>query len=293
MLWPRSLSKKIKGKAPLAPLTSFKTGGAAEFLFEAGNLDDLKLILRFAAGKGLPVFILGAGSNILVEDSGVRGLVVKLSGGFFRHLYKDGVCLYAGAGLALARVVSCAKESSLAGMEFLAGLPGTVGGALAGNAGAWGGSIADVVEEVCVLGLNGKPGILGRNELKFSYRRSNLNGLVIVSARFRLKKGVKRVIAAKMKEYLFRRKETQGDSLPSAGCVFRNPDGLSAGRLIDACGLKGACRGKAVISRSHANFILNKGGASAGDISALMNLMRNKVREKFKVNLESEVKIWK
>jgi len=293
MLWPRSFSKKIKSRVSLAPLTSLKVGGAADFFFEAGTLDELKGILEFAAGKRLPVFILGKGSNILVGDSGVKGLVVKLNGGFFRHLYKDGACLGAGAGLALARVVSYAKENSLSGMEFLAGLPGTVGGALAGNAGAWGGSIADVVEEVCVLDFHGKPGIFSRNELEFSYRRSNLSGLVIVSARFRLKKGGKRVIAAKIKEYLSRRKETQGDSLPSAGCVFRNPQGLSAGRLIDACGLKGVSRGQAVISRSHANFILNKGGASAVDISALMKLMRDKVREKFKVNLEHEVKIWK
>ncbi|MDD5281173.1 MAG: UDP-N-acetylmuramate dehydrogenase [Candidatus Omnitrophica bacterium] len=293
MRWPKNLNKKIKSRVKLAPLTSFKVGGKARFFFEAGDIEELQEALILAKRAGMPVFILGAGSNILVSDSGLNGLVIKLGGEFFKHIYRDRECLEAGAALQLSQLTLYARDNALTGLEFLTGLPGTLGGALAGNAGAWGKSIGSQVEEVRVLDYNGNPGLLGIKELKFSYRKSNLNKYIIVSARIKLDKGNKNAIGLKMKGYLLQRNKAQRNNLPNAGCIFRNPDNDAAGRLIDACGLKGSLKGGAVISRVHANFILNKYKASSKDILFLMDLMQKKVRKEFKINLEPEIKIWR
>ncbi|MFA5223722.1 MAG: UDP-N-acetylmuramate dehydrogenase [Candidatus Omnitrophota bacterium] len=293
MLWPKSLNKQIKTKVKLARLTSFKVGGEVEFFLEAADITELKNALVFAGRKRLPVFILGAGSNILASSSGLNGLVIKLGGEFFKHVYRDGISLEAGAGIQLNQLILYAKNNALAGLEFLAGIPGTLGGALAGNAGAWGKSIGALVEEVRVLDYRGNPGLFGSKELKFSYRKSNLNKYIVVSARLKLCPADKKTIGLRIREYLLQRNKTQGTKFPNAGCIFKNPAKLSAGKLIDACGLKGSSKGGAVISGVHANFILNKGNADSRDILLLMDLMRKKVREKFKINLEPEIKIWR
>ncbi len=292
MLWPKSLNKKIKAKIDLAAFTSFKIGGQAKFFFEPRDLKSLQEALACAKKAKVKVFILGAGSNILASDSGVDGMVIKLSGKDFQRLDHKGACLTVGSGLKLNQLILFAKDKGLSGLEFLAGIPGTLGGALAGNAGAWGRSIGERVEEVSVLGYNGRPKLLAGRNLRFAYRKSNLNKYIILSAKLKLQAADKDKIAFKIKEYLLRRSKTQGSSLPNAGCVFKNPDKNPAGSLIDACGLKGKTKGGALISRVHANFILNSGKAKSSDVLSLMDLMRKKVKERFKINLQPEIKIW-
>jgi len=293
MLWPKNLNKKIRTKVKLAHLTSFKIGGAAKFFLEAKNIKELQEALIFAKRVGIPVFILGAGSNILVSDSGLDGLVIKLSGKTFKWIHRKGVCLEAGGALKLNQIILYAKNHGLSGLEFLAGIPGTLAGALAGNAGAWGKSIGAQVKDVRVLGYNGKLKLLKAKELKFAYRKSNLSHCVIISAKLKLRKQDKHRVALNIREYLLGRNKTQANHLPSAGCIFKNPDKYTAGRLIDACGLKGELKGGAVISSAHANFILNKGKAKSKDVLFLMDLMQKKVKARFKVNLEPEIRIWR
>jgi len=293
MIWPKSLNKQIETKVKLARLMSFKVGGPAEFFLEAADIAGLKEALVWARRKKVPVFILGAGSNILASSSGLNGLVIKLGGEFFKHVYRDGEYLEAGAGIHLNQLMLYTKNNALSGLEFLAGIPGTLGGALAGNAGAWGKSVGELAEEVRVLDYRGNPELLSAKDLKFSYRKSNLNKYVIISARLKLRPGNKNTIGSRIKKYLLQRNKTQGSKLPNAGCIFKNPAKLSAGKLIDACGLKGSSKGRAIISGVHANFILNKGNADSNDILLLMDLMRKKVKERFKINLEPEIKIWR
>lgn len=293
MLWPKSLNKKIKTKINLAGYTSFKIGGTAEYFFEPDNLKSLQQALIFAKQAGINVFILGAGSNILVSDAGLDGLVIRLGSKFFRKCSCQGNCIIAGGGLKINALIAFSGKHKLSGLEFLIGIPGTLGGSLLGNAGAWGQSIGGLVKQAGVLDHNGRFKILTRRQLKFGYRKSNLNSYIIIWAKLKLKPGSKKEIISKISEYQQKRRQTQNNSLPNAGCVFKNPGRDSAGRLIDACGLKGKRMGKAVVSKLHANFILNTKGAKSQDVLSLMDLIQEKVREKFKINLKPEIKIWK
>ena len=292
MLWPKNLNKRIKANFKLAELTSFKVGGAARFFFEAKSVQELQEVLILARRADIPVFILGAGSNILVSDAGLDGLVIKLSGRLFKRIKRKGNFLEAGAGVKLNQLMLYARNSGLCGLEFLAGIPGTLGGALAGNAGARERSLWALVKDVCVLDYGGKPRRFLAKQLKFAYRKSNLNKYIILSARIKLRKANKHAVGLRIREYLLLRSKTQKDALPNAGCIFKNPAGNTAGKLVDACGLKGKIKGGAIISKSHANFILNKDKASSKDILSLMDLMQRKVRKRFKVELEPEIKIW-
>lgn len=293
MLWPKSLSKKIKTKVSLANYTTFKIGGPAEYFFEPKNIKSLQAALVFAKQTSRSIFILGAGSNILASDTGLNGLVIRLNNKNFRKIFCDGNYVVAGAGLRLNTLILFSKQKNLSGLEFLVGIPGTLGGCLMGNAGAWGKSIGELVSQIGVLDYNGKLKILQRKQLKFAYRKSNLGKYVIIWVKLKLQAVEKKVITAKINEFLLRRKKSLGHNLPNAGCVFMNPTGGAAGRLIDICGLKGKAMGKAVISKRHANFILNTGKARSQDVLSLMDLMQKKVRERFKINLEPEIKIWK
>ena len=293
MRWPKNLNRKIKTKVNLAGYTSFKIGGEAEYFFEPKNLKSLQQALVFTKQAGKRVFILGAGSNILVSDAGLDGLVIRLSSKDFSKCFYRGNCVVVGGGLKLNALILFSKNNNLSGLEFLVGIPGTLGGCLVGNAGAWGKSIGELVKQVGVLDYNGKLKTLTAKQLKFTYRKSNLNKYIIIWAKLKLWSKNKKIIASRIQEYLLQRKQTQGNSWPNAGCVFKNPVQGSAGRLIDLCGLKGKARGKAVISTRHANFILNTGNAKSSDVLSLMALMQKKVKGSFKVNLEPEIKIWK
>lgn len=249
------------------------------------------LRLRDVAGRAsLPVLVLGGGSNILAGDRGFSGLVVRL-GGEFTAISVEGSCIHAGAGASAAALMKAAADSELAGLEFLAGLPGTVGGAVVGNAGAaeaWTGERITAVE---VLDPDGGIRAVPAGEIRFSYRDSNLRDTIVLRASFGLKKGAKNDILEKAKTIMSRRSQSQPLGTFNAGCVFRNPRGDSAGRLIDAAGLKGFRFGGAQISEKHANFIINTGTATAADVRSLVSAVRARIRERFGCELELEIRL--
>lgn len=293
MNWPKNLKSEIKPAEPLKNKTTFKVGGPARFFYAPMDLEDLKLLIGAAIKNKVKIFVIGAGSNVLVSDNGVEGLVLQLSAPYFKKISLIGNRLLAGSGLMLGRVVEAAKLNGLSGVEFLVGIPGTVGGALAMNAGAWGRSIGELVEAAAVIDYRGRVKLLKEKDIEFGYRNCSLKEYIILSARLRLEKNDKGNIAQDLNKYLKARAGSQEGAFPNAGCVFKNPSGESAGRLLDLCGLKGKKIGGAFISRKHANFILNKENARAEDILNLMKLMKDAVRGRFKVNLEPEIKIWR
>lgn len=287
-----ALNKRLKINEPLKNKTTFKIGGRARFFYSPEGTSDLKQVLLFAKKKKIKAFVLGAGSNILVSDKGVNGLVLRLDSPFFKKISISGNCLTAGAGAMLAALIRKAGQGRLSGLEFLAGIPGTLGGALMMNAGAWGNDIAALIERVEVMDFGGRIKILSRKDIKFGYRESGLNKYIILSARLKLRKNNKKSSGDLLNKYLCSRRLTQDNSLPNAGCVFKNPQNTQAGKLIDLCGLKGRSSGGAVISNKHANFILNKANACSRDVLNLMKMAKKEVKDKFKKNLHPEIKIW-
>ncbi len=294
MNWWRNLKGKFRLAEPLKNHTTFKIGGPAKFFLEPKDPNDLKLLLNLVKRYNLPIFLIGRGSNLLISDKGINGVVLRLNAPWFNKLsYKDNY-LNVGSGVSLSKLVLFAKDHNLSGAEFLAGIPGTVGGAVAMNAGIAkdNRSIQDLVENVTVMDYSGNIKVLNKKDIRFRYRTSSLSRYIILSVLIKLKRKNREQIKDKIKAYLKYRKLTQDLSKPSAGCIFRNPTGHSAGRLIDLCGLKGKRIGDAGVSRKHANFILNLGKGSARDVCKLMDLIREKVKNKFNINLIPEVKIW-
>ena len=304
----RKISQKLKKELPglkrnisLKNYTTFKIGGPAKYFFVAKNKEDLIEAIKKAKELKLPFFILGGGSNLLVSDKGFDGLVIKILNSKFYILNSK---IFTEAGTPLTLIVNEAAKKGLTGLEWAAGIPGTVGGAIYGNAGAFGRSMKDVVKEV-EYGEVGFPSEIRLLKIKnrdceFSYKDSifkHKKNLIILSAILQLKKGNKKVIESKIKKNLEQRKKTQPLNFPSAGSIFKNPPGFSAGELIEKCGLKGKKIGGVKISEKHANFILNLGRhppatqGKAKDVIKLINLIKQKVKNKFKVNLEEEIQI--
>lgn len=238
----------------------------------------------------MPFFVLGGGSNILFGDRGFDGIVVRLAGDMSGYRF-EGSVLHVGAGAHVPALVKESAERGLSGLECLAGVPGTIGGALVGNAGTRDEWIGEAVASVNVALESGQIVPLDRRELSFSYRTSNLAGRPVTGAVLNLKKGSKNDILNKLKERMLRRTQRQPAGTWNAGSVFRNPPDDSAGRLIEACGLKGLAFGGAQVSEKHANFIVNAGSATAADVRSLVALVRQKVKEKFQVELTLEIKI--
>jgi len=292
MSWRRNLKGKIRLEEPLKKHTTFKIGGPARFFIEPGDIADLKLLLTSAKKYKIPILVIGSGSNILINDKGVKGMVLKLNSASFRRIFIKRNCLEAGSGATLRQLIQVAAERALSGAQFLAGIPGTVGGALAMNAGAWGKNIGELVQKATVMDYNGNIKVLNKKDIRFGYRKSSLRKFIILSACIKLAKKNKKEIKDNINKYLERRRNTQDASLPNAGCIFKNPPGKSAGRLIDLCGLKGKRIGGASVSVRHANFILNQGNAKAGDILKLMRLIKTEVKRKFNITLEPEIRIW-
>lgn len=297
--------KELKGRArllePLKNHTTFKIGGPAKFFVEPEDAADLKLLLGLAEKNKLPVRVIGRGSNLLISDEGIKDIVVRLSAPYFRNVSCKDNRLIAGSGALLNSVLLVCVKHGLTGAEFLTGIPGTVGGALAMNAGITekahssklvAHSMGDFVENVTVMDYRGNMKTLSRKDIKFGYRKSSLSKYIILGAVIKLKRGNRKEVRGKIKEYMDCRKISQDLSKPSAGCVFKNPPGDSAGRLIDLCGLKGKNIRGATVSVKHANFILNLGGASAKDVRRLMGLMKRKVNNRFNIDLIPEIKIW-
>lgn len=301
MKWWKPLKGRVKIKEKLNRHTTLRIGGPAGFFIYPEDAADLKLLLNLLKRGKMPFLLIGAGSKILASDKGFRGVVISLDSPYFKEIRCRGNYLEAGAAVELAKLLSVTEKLSLSGAEFLAGIPATIGGALVMNAGISRRTkdakikrldISQLVTEVTVMDYNGNIKRLKRKEINFGYRSSSLSECIVLSARLKLRKKDKRQIAQYLKEYLDYRKSTQDPSWLSAGCVFKNPKGYSAGRLIDLCGLKGKKIGGASVSMRHANFIVNRGGAKSGDILRLMALISEKVRLKFNIELEPEIKIW-
>ena len=257
---------------------------------KAAAIEELQKIYRFALNNKIPFLILGGGSNVLIGDKGFAGIVARLTGDFCEHKFRNET-VYAGAGDRIAALVNDCTEKGLSGLEGLAGIPGTIGGALISNAGTSLGWIEDAVKDVEVLSASGKVRRLSREKIKFFYRSSNLEGKIVVGAVFHLKKAPKNDIVNKITELMRRRQETQPTGTWNAGSVFKNPPEDSAGRLIEACGLKGLAFGGAEVSGKHANFIINNGSAKASDVRALIAAVHTKVKEKFGIELDLEIKL--
>lgn len=277
---------------PLAPYTWLHLGGPAQYLLTPRTIDELAEVVRACHKDQIPMRILGGGSNLLVKDEGVSGAVIRLTAEVFGQVSIDGLHVRAGAGALLSHVISETIRAGLSGFENLAGIPGTIGGALAGNSGGRLGEISQLVKSVTGLTMHGEKVVRNADELSFDYRQSNLNDLLILEADFELIKGDPEAIAQMLKTNWIAKKSVQPLSSQSAGCIFKNPRGQRAGQLIEQAGLKGTRVGGAEISERHANFIVTHAGAKSSDVLTLMDLVRSKIAEQFTIHLEPEIKIW-
>ena len=280
----------VKVREPLARYTSFKVGGPADYFVEAQTSPGLTACLKLMACGGVPVLLLGNGSNLLVSDQGVRGAVLRLRGEFRRvHWHRAGAGV--GAAHAVSRLVREAVRRGLGGLEFAEGIPGSVGGSLVMNAGAYGSEMERVVTRVDAVTTAGEPLAFGREELRFSYRDARLpHGAIVTRVGMALTPETPEAVDARMRAIMARRRESQPSGHPNFGSVFRNPPGDHAGRLIEASGLKGLRVGGAEVSRRHANFIVNRGGARAQDVRRLIEQVCSEVESRFSVTLQTEVR---
>lgn len=290
-----ALERQIRGRVlygePLGKHTSFGIGGPADIMIFPEGVDDVRAALAFCRLAGLSYLVLGGGSNLLVRDGGFRGMVLHLDAAF-QQLAAEGTRVRAGAGVRLSRLVAFCSKQALTGVECLAGIPGTVGGAVKGNAGAAGGSIADHLAAVELVMPEGNPQAFSRDLLEFSYRRSSLpEGCVILEATFDLEQGDPVRIRRQVSENLLERNRRQPVEWRSAGSIFKNPPGDYAGRLVEKVNLKGIRYGDACISSKHGNFIINLGKATAMDVLALVDVIKRRVREEMNVELELEVRV--
>ena len=281
----------IEADAPLAPRTTWRIGGPARYLCRVRTEGALIRVLEGAARTSLPTAILGMGSNVLVADQGFPGVVLRLEGEFL-EIRVDGSLLFAGGGAALGGVCAAAARAGLSGIEAISGIPSSIGGAVRINAGAYGGEIFDVLDRVRLVAKSGGVRDAVAADVPHGYRWSQLvqTAEIVSRAVLALTPAPREAIEAKTREVSDRRRGALPPE-PNAGSVFKNPEGDHAGRLIEACGLKGERRGAAEISRRHANVIVNTGGARAADVLDLMHLMRDAVREKFGVTLMPEVEL--
>ncbi|MBM4075977.1 MAG: UDP-N-acetylmuramate dehydrogenase [Planctomycetes bacterium] len=287
-----TFSEHLKKDEPLAPYTWLKVGGPAQYFLEPRSLDELIRAVKICYEEGITVRVLGGGSNLLVRDEGVSGLVLRLSDPCFCGIEIADARVSVGGGALLSRVVSETVRAGLAGFESLAGIPGTIGGALHGNAGGHHGDIAQFVKSVRVLSPAGEISARKEDDLSFDYRQSNLDELLVLDAVFELQKDDPDQISQRLRKIWISKKASQPLSLQTAGCIFRNPRGQRAGQLIEQAGLKGTRIGGAEINDRHANFIVTHDGASSSDVLRVMDLVRSKVAEQFGVALVPEVKIW-
>ena len=284
---------------PLAPLTTFRVGGSADWLVEVRRADDVRRVVSLASQAGLRVIVIGGGSNVLVADQGVRGVVMRLHGGDLDA--PDALHVRADAGVTINGLVRWTIGRGLAGLEAWAGTPGTVGGAIHGNAHFRGRPISEMVDRVTLVTPDGDIVHVPVGDMRFGYDYSRLHdtGEVVIDAVFNVSNGDPTALRATARESLAFRKRTQPLESPSAGCIFQNPDpardlvpdGIpaSAGALVDRAGLKGARAGQAMVSTTHANFIVNHGGASAAQIRELIERCKRAVREQFGVELREEI----
>ncbi len=277
---------------PLAPLTWMNLGGPAQYFVEPRDTDELRRVLICCHENQIPIHVLGGGSNLLIRDEGVSGVVLRITNSKFAEATVDGSSLRAGAGVLLSQAISVSVRAGLAGLEVLAGIPGTIGGALRGNAGGKSGDIGQTAKSVTTMTARGEIITRTDDELSFEYRSSNLPEPLILEGTFQLQPEDPDEITQRMRKIWIMKKSSQPLSDQSAGCIFKNPRGLSAGALIDQAGLKGTRIGGAEISDRHANFVVTHEGAKSDDVLRLIDLARSKVSEQFGVDLVVEIQIW-
>ncbi|BDH63434.1 UDP-N-acetylenolpyruvoylglucosamine reductase [Lysinibacillus sp. PLM2] len=283
--------KNIKTNELLKKYTMTKLGGAADLFVMPETEEEASAIVKYAYDHHIPLLMLGNGSNMVVRDGGVRGIVITFSK--LNEIRVDGNRIYAQSGALIKDVSKIAANESLTGFEFACGIPGSVGGAMAMNAGAYGGEIKDIIVSSTVLTKEGKMIVLSKEELDLRYRHSIITqeGYFVLSSIFKLEKGNKEEIDAKIADLTYKRESKQPLEYPSAGSVFKRPPGYFAGKLIQDSGLQGKGVGDAEVSLKHAGFIINKGNATATDYIDTIKMVQKEVKEKFGVELELEVKI--
>lgn len=282
---------KVRQEEPMKNHTTFRIGGPARFFVSPGNSRELAAVLAVCREAGCAWFILGNGSNLLVSDSGFDGVVIQIGKGF-DQIRVQGSQVYAGAGALLSQIARRAAEAELTGLEFAAGIPGTLGGAAVMNAGAYGSEMKDVLSFVRVLTEDGEEADIPAQELELGYRTSCIpkRGYVALGAQFDLQPGSREAIFARMEELAAARRSKQPLEYPSAGSTFKRPQGYFAGKLIQDAGLKGFQVGGAQVSEKHSGFVINRGGAAASDVMELCRQVSETVKEQFGVELEMEVK---
>jgi len=272
--------------------TSFHIGGKADIMVIPSSTEQVRRAVSICRDRNIPLMIMGNGSNLLVRDAGIRGVVIKIADGM-RCITVEGEYIRAQAGALLSAISSEALKHGLTGMEFASGIPGTIGGAVIMNAGAYDGEMKDIVDRVLVMDENGNEAVLSREELAFGYRSSSLQNKfsVVLDVVISLIKGDYEESKAKIADFTRRRREKQPLAYPSAGSVFKRPPGYYAGKLIQDCGLKGLRVGDAQISELHSGFIINLGNAAAKDVIALIEIVKARVMAKFGVEMHPEIRI--
>ncbi len=285
-------SEILQRNEPLSHHTWLRLGGPAQFFVTPRSEGELLEVISACRNQQLPIHILGSGSNLLVREAGVQGVVVRVVEPLLGEVRIEGTSLTAGGGALLSHVVAEAVRAGLGGIEYLVGIPGTIAGAVVGNSGGRTGDIGQLITSVRVLTQGNEIAVRHGDELTFSYRRSSIQDLLVLSATLELTRDDSEELTRRMRKNWILKRSTQPLADQSAGCIFRNPRGLSAGSLIEQCGLKGLSIGKARISERHANFIVTESGATSKDVEQLISRIQKAVAEKFAVHLELEIKVW-
>lgn len=296
-MWDEPLRKEmqqtVRGRiffgAPMSRYTALHIGGPADALVFPHDQSDLEALVSMVRQRGIPYLIMGKGTNLLVQDRGIRELVVNLSSGF-RQISVTGERIRVGAGIPLTEMIGFAMERELSGLAPLYGIPGTVGGGLAMNAGAWGSEVRERIESIIVMDKDGRAREIPREDMVFDYRKLHLpEGTIIVEGTFLMEGQNRETIEEEITFYQRKRRETQPLQFPSAGSIFKNPPGASAGKIIAELGLKGRRIGGAEVSTMHGNFIINTGDATASHVLALIHLIRKQVLQERGITLEPEI----
>ncbi|HUU81536.1 MAG TPA: UDP-N-acetylmuramate dehydrogenase [Acidobacteriota bacterium] len=288
------VKERVQFECPMAEYTTWRVGGMVEALYTAQDVDELRQVIRYLNQEQVPYLVVGRGSNLLVRDGGLEGVAIFLSGALavVELEQENDLRLVAGAGLPVVDLLNYCRGSGLGGLEFLGGIPGTIGGTIAMNAGAFGCEIGDRVLYIQVITSSGEVIRRDKTQLTFSYRKLKIEeGSVIVMVGLNVDQESPEVVSMRVANYLKRRKKSQPLEYPSAGSVFRNPPNGYAGQLIEEAGLKGKRIGGAMISDKHANFIINTGGAQAKDILALMCLAQEEVKRRTGIELQPEIQV--
>jgi UDP-N-acetylmuramate dehydrogenase len=288
----QGINRIIKYNEPLKSHTSLRIGGPADVFCSPDNIEDLKKVVSISQEHNIPFWVIGNGTNLLILDSGIRGVVISLNKGFKKIEFSDKI-VKVGAGVSLAYLSKIALTKELSGLEFACNIPGTLGGAIINNAGFKGNCMAGVVQNVTFLTGENKIEKASKSNLNFNYRECNLKGksVIILEATLLLKKGNREEIELKIKENIKIREAKQPLHKLNAGSIFKNPPGYYAGELVEKVGTRGLSRGKAEISLKHANFIINNGDASSGDILYLIEEIEKRVKKNFGIKLEREIEI--